>query len=398
MPTPVELSLCTGTVPLPPEVPRTVQPSLPEPEPEPEHQMPEPQPGRLAGQRDLSRGAGDGVRGGASGSGSGGVASFQRWLLPELRSAGVSAEAEALYVPCVLALLQLAEPGSSSSEVSTAAPAPGGGRALGRKCEGGEAGAGTAAEALRRAKVQALSTLFRELPWGTDTTAEHERASRSCELAGRCWDRWLGLGLWNGADATTAAAGVPGSDGGGGGGGGGDEEARVDPADGQLYTKAQFVQYYGGLGQWNQAAVAAASHDDELVQIGRHADSVDDDFLLYAGVGGGKKKQKRKKKRDKTPQGAGSSSSKTLHLSELAHWFAGTGGSQLDWATGMSMPSGWDDVFGGGGGGESFLCVDWVAVPEALRARRVNRRRRRCATPTLLHWPSWQQPQQRQRH
>jgi hypothetical protein len=32
---------------------------------------------------------------------------------------------------------------------------------------------------------------------------------------------------------------------------------------------------------------------------------------------------------------------------------------------------------GGGGGGESFLCVDWVAVPEALRARRVNRRRRR---------------------
>jgi hypothetical protein len=34
MPTPVELSLCTGTVPPPPEVPRTVQPSLPEPEPE----------------------------------------------------------------------------------------------------------------------------------------------------------------------------------------------------------------------------------------------------------------------------------------------------------------------------------------------------------------------------
>jgi hypothetical protein len=33
---------------------------------------------------------------------------------------------------------------------------------------------------------------------------------------------------------------------------------------------------------------------------------------------------------------------------------------------------------GGGdddGGGESFLRVDWVAVPEALRARRVNRRR-----------------------
>jgi hypothetical protein len=32
---------------------------------------------------------------------------------------------------------------------------------------------------------------------------------------------------------------------------------------------------------------------------------------------------------------------------------------------------------GGGGGGESFLRVHWVAVPEALRARRVNRRRRR---------------------
>jgi hypothetical protein len=30
---------------------------------------------------------------------------------------------------------------------------------------------------------------------------------------------------------------------------------------------------------------------------------------------------------------------------------------------------------GGGGGGESFLRVHWVAVPKALRARRVNRRR-----------------------
>eukprot|EP01047_Picozoa_sp_COSAG01_P077102 COSAG01_NODE_13766_length_1524_cov_1.944406_1_plen_78_part_00 len=28
---------------------------------------------------------------------------------------------------------------------------------------------------------------------------------------------------------------------------------------------------------------------------------------------------------------------------------------------------------GGGGGGESFLRVHWVAVPEAMRARRVNR-------------------------
>jgi hypothetical protein len=32
---------------------------------------------------------------------------------------------------------------------------------------------------------------------------------------------------------------------------------------------------------------------------------------------------------------------------------------------------------GGGGGGESCLRVHWVAVPEAVRARRVNRRRRR---------------------
>jgi hypothetical protein len=31
----------------------------------------------------------------------------------------------------------------------------------------------------------------------------------------------------------------------------------------------------------------------------------------------------------------------------------------------------------GGGGGESFLRVHWVAVPKALRTRRVNRRRRR---------------------
>jgi hypothetical protein len=30
-----------------------------------------------------------------------------------------------------------------------------------------------------------------------------------------------------------------------------------------------------------------------------------------------------------------------------------------------------------GGGGESFLRVHWVAVPKGLRARRVNRRRRR---------------------
>jgi hypothetical protein len=35
---------------------------------------------------------------------------------------------------------------------------------------------------------------------------------------------------------------------------------------------------------------------------------------------------------------------------------------------------------GGGGSGESFLRVHWVAVPEALRARRVNRSpQRRCA-------------------
>eukprot|EP01047_Picozoa_sp_COSAG01_P019603 COSAG01_NODE_1095_length_11714_cov_9.062930_2_plen_99_part_00 len=32
---------------------------------------------------------------------------------------------------------------------------------------------------------------------------------------------------------------------------------------------------------------------------------------------------------------------------------------------------------GGGGGGESFLRVHWVGVPEALRARRVNRRSQR---------------------
>jgi hypothetical protein len=31
---------------------------------------------------------------------------------------------------------------------------------------------------------------------------------------------------------------------------------------------------------------------------------------------------------------------------------------------------------GGGGGGESFLRVHWVAVPEAMRARRPNRRSR----------------------
>jgi hypothetical protein len=36
----------------------------------------------------------------------------------------------------------------------------------------------------------------------------------------------------------------------------------------------------------------------------------------------------------------------------------------------------------GGGGGECFPCLDWVAVPEVLRARRVNRRRWRGGAPT----------------
>jgi hypothetical protein len=34
---------------------------------------------------------------------------------------------------------------------------------------------------------------------------------------------------------------------------------------------------------------------------------------------------------------------------------------------------------GAGGGGESCMCVHWVAVPEPLRARRVNRRQGRIA-------------------
>jgi hypothetical protein len=36
---------------------------------------------------------------------------------------------------------------------------------------------------------------------------------------------------------------------------------------------------------------------------------------------------------------------------------------------------------GGGGGGESFVHVHWVAVPKALRARRVNRRSQRPPPP-----------------
>jgi hypothetical protein len=47
-----------------------------------------------------------------------------------------------------------------------------------------------------------------------------------------------------------------------------------------------------------------------------------------------------------------------------AHWSARWGGGELRYAG------------GGGVGGESFLCVHWLAVPEALRARRVNRGRR----------------------
>jgi hypothetical protein len=45
---------------------------------------------------------------------------------------------------------------------------------------------------------------------------------------------------------------------------------------------------------------------------------------------------------------------------------------------------------GGGGGGESCLCVHWVAVFQALRARRVNRRPRR-------RWPRELEPQRRAR-
>jgi hypothetical protein len=41
----------------------------------------------------------------------------------------------------------------------------------------------------------------------------------------------------------------------------------------------------------------------------------------------------------------------------------------------------------GGSGGESFLRVDWVAVPEAMRARRLNKtavwRRRRRRRPAV---------------
>jgi hypothetical protein len=45
---------------------------------------------------------------------------------------------------------------------------------------------------------------------------------------------------------------------------------------------------------------------------------------------------------------------------------------------------------GGGGGGESFLRVHWVAVPKALRARRVNRRRRRaCVRDRRRRGSSW---------
>jgi hypothetical protein len=49
-------------------------------------------------------------------------------------------------------------------------------------------------------------------------------------------------------------------------------------------------------------------------------------------------------------------------------------------ATGSGEPQGQRNAGaggGGGGGGESLLRGHWVAVPEALRARRVNRLRRR---------------------
>jgi hypothetical protein len=50
-------------------------------------------------------------------------------------------------------------------------------------------------------------------------------------------------------------------------------------------------------------------------------------------------------------------------------------------AGGASAPHGRADDDGGGGGGESFTRLYWVAVPEAFRARRVNRRRRRRRRP-----------------
>jgi hypothetical protein len=49
----------------------------------------------------------------------------------------------------------------------------------------------------------------------------------------------------------------------------------------------------------------------------------------------------------------------------------------LRWEPVSSSPSrpSWSAAADDGGGGESFLRVHWVAVPKAMRARRVNRRR-----------------------
>jgi hypothetical protein len=64
---------------------------------------------------------------------------------------------------------------------------------------------------------------------------------------------------------------------------------------------------------------------------------------------------------------------------ELAAAAPATGPAAVLWGGGGS--GGWEWRQGGQrrgeGGGESFMCVYWVAVPEAMRARRANRRRRR---------------------
>ena len=59
-------------------------------------------------------------------------------------------------------------------------------------------------------------------------------------------------GAANGGGGGAANGGGGGGGGGGGAGRGGDVERRFD-VDGELYTRAEFVQEYGGTAEWDRA-------------------------------------------------------------------------------------------------------------------------------------------------
>jgi hypothetical protein len=78
------------------------------------------------------------------------------------------------------------------------------------------------------------------------------------------------------------------------------------------------------------------------------------------------------------PEPPGRSSGVTRGSDQQQPWSISACIAAFGGVTAATLTDGGDGDHGGGGGkGESFLRVDWVAVPQALRARRVNRGRQR---------------------